>query len=272
MKQFPEEVTRLLHELVPGRRNEETAEEIYRRTGYALTAQQVRTFRSNHHISNGMKGGSRERKVWPPEIIDWIRERAAERIVPREEMVRMVNEEFGRAYTYNQLVALYKNEGIRSENDTRYKPGNKPVCRNRVWEHPNSIATRFKKGNQPHNTEPVGTLKKTTDGYWKKKLADRPQTWGMMHLMNWEEAHGPIPDGMMIIFADGNKDNYDLSNLRMVDKGTNGVLNKMSLRSEDGTLTDTGIALAQILQAMNKRKEKRNGKTKPPAAETQAGD
>lgn len=272
MKQFPEEVTRLLPELIPGRRNEETAAEIYSRTGYALTAQQVRTFRNNHHISNGLQGGSTERRVWTQEIVDWIRERAAEAVIPRADMVRMVNEHFGTAYTYGQLSAMYKNEGIRSEYDTRFKKGNKPLCKNRVWEHPNSIATRFGKGNQPHNTVPVGTVNKTTDGYLKKKLPGNPPKWAMLHILNWEEAHGPVPEGMMIIFADGNKENCDISNLRMVDKGTNGVLNKMNLRSEDGTLTDTGIAVAKIMQAMNKRKGKRNGKTKPTAAEAPAGD
>ena len=89
----------------------------------------------------------------------------------------------------------------------KYQPGG------RATEH------QFKPGNQPHTTVPVGTLRKTTDGYWKRKvLDDAPagmarKNWVFLHVELWEQHHGPVPRGHAVVFINGNRDDLRIENL-----------------------------------------------------------
>lgn len=74
-------------------------------------------------------------------------------------------------------------------------------------------ATQFKKGCTPHNKKPVGYEKMHACGYIYVKTAEnsimRPK-----HAVVWEQIHGmPIPDGMVVCFADGDRTNFSPSNL-----------------------------------------------------------
>lgn len=80
-----------------------------------------------------------------------------------------------------------------------------------------SAETRFRKGAQPHNTVAIGTTVKTTDGYWKVKVAE-PNEWRYCHRMAWEDANGPIPKDMALAFKDGNSDHYGLENLELITR------------------------------------------------------
>lgn len=66
----------------------------------------------------------------------------------------------------------------------------------------------------------------THDGYIKVKVSDvgDPNTkFKLKHRVIWEQAYGPVPEGCFIVFVDGNKRNFDLSNLRCVTRYVNGV-------------------------------------------------
>jgi len=67
-----------------------------------------------------------------------------------------------------------------------------------------SPATEFKKGHLPHSYRPVGSMRVNVDGYQEIKTAD-PRTWRYYHCVFWEALHGPIPQGHVLIFLDGNK-------------------------------------------------------------------
>jgi hypothetical protein len=77
--------------------------------------------------------------------------------------------------------------------------------------------TSFKKGHQPKCYLPVGTESEDRDGYVKIKIAD-PNIWELKHRVIWEERFGSIPDKHAVIFIDGNKRNFDLTNLVLVHR------------------------------------------------------
>lgn len=79
-------------------------------------------------------------------------------------------------------------------------------------------ATRFRPGSVPHNTLPVGSERTTTDGYVVVKVCGQGRQrdkWRYKHILVWERANGKLPDGHIVAFRDGDRRNFDLSNLEL---------------------------------------------------------
>lgn len=77
--------------------------------------------------------------------------------------------------------------------------------------------TSFKKGQIPKCSKPVGTETEDKDGYIKVKIQE-PNIWELKHRLIWKERFGSIPDNHAVIFIDGNKKNFELSNLVLVHR------------------------------------------------------
>jgi len=43
----------------------------------------------------------------------------------------------------------------------------------------------------------------------------------MVHVLIWQEAHGPVPKGHIIVFRDGNLENLSLDNLECISRAEN---------------------------------------------------
>lgn len=81
--------------------------------------------------------------------------------------------------------------------------------------------TMFKKGNKPQNTKQIGDEIIDSDGYTLVKVSDskiKKERWRLKHHIAFGE---PIPKDMILIFIDGNKQNFDKSNLKLITKAEN---------------------------------------------------
>jgi hypothetical protein len=95
---------------------------------------------------------------------------------------------------------------------TQFKPGQQPWnTGHKGWQAGGrSAETRFKKGQSPTNTQPIGSLRfvccKGTP-YLERKTSNRPgnnsQRWTTVHRLVWEQAHGPVPKGHIVVFKPG---------------------------------------------------------------------
>jgi len=110
----------------------------------------------------------------------------------------------------------------------RLKKGNIPWNKG-VKDLRMSPATEFRpgqmRGNAARKYRPIGTISRHRDKCGKPylwiKLTDAgppAKRWAPLHRHVWEQAHGPIPRGKLIIHFDGDSLNNDLSNLRLVDR------------------------------------------------------
>jgi hypothetical protein len=81
--------------------------------------------------------------------------------------------------------------------------------------------TRFKAGDMPHNHRTVGSERVDRDGILWRKATDtrRKSDWKAVHVIEWEKVNGALPSGKVVIFADGNRRNFDPSNLLAVTRG-----------------------------------------------------
>lgn len=92
-------------------------------------------------------------------------------------------------------------------------------------------ATRFKKGDRPHNTRPVGYecfRRQKSKGYVYIKVRDG-EPMVLKHRWVWEQAHGEIPEGYNVTFRDGDSRNCELDNLELVSREEAG---RRQIRSE----------------------------------------
>jgi len=103
--------------------------------------------------------------------------------------------------------------------------------------------TMFKRGNKPHNTQPVGTEKKDKDGYVWVKIAE-PSEWKLKHHIAYGE---PVPTGHKVIFLDGNKYNFERENLQLVSNAE--LMNR-------NTMHRYPPELVRLLKTLNKLKKR----------------
>lgn len=180
-----------------------------------------------------------------------------------QQIADALNNKFGTTYTARQIAAYKKNHHLVSNVDTKLKLGNVPYNKGMKGTcAPGSEKGWFKPGHRPHNHLPVGSEVVRTDGYRARKLAE-PNVWKPVHIIMWCDAYGPVPDGCVVCFTDGNPKNISLSNLHLETKAENLVINKRGLRSSDAELNETGLMLAKVkiatAEAKRKMKLKKGG-------------
>lgn len=95
-----------------------------------------------------------------------------------------------------------------------------------------SAETRFKPGHRGGKAlalwHPVGALRINADGYMQRKINDdlpMHKRWRAEHLLVWESANGPLPDGHIIVFKDGNRMNFAMDNLECITRRENMLRN-----------------------------------------------
>ena len=118
-------------------------------------------------------------------------------------------------------------------------------------------ATMFHKGDIPANHMEVGEYTHTTDGYLIRKVQEKGtqrERFEYVHRKVWEEHNGPIPDGKMVSFLDGNKDNCDIDNLVLLDNKENLEMNRSNLRFSNAEFTKVGVTVAKLKVAARQRK------------------
>lgn len=176
-----------------------------------------------------------------------------------KEMTDVVNQKFGTSYTRRQIKAYYANHKLNSGLTGHFEKGIIPPNKGKKgYCAPGSEKGHFKKGHTPHNKTPIGTVLTKADGYLWKKIGEGARDWKQLHILLWEEANGPVPDGHNIIFKDNNKQNCSLDNLALVSKGESAVMNRCGLRFENPEHTETGILIAKVKIAAGKRNKENN--------------
>ena len=201
---------------------------------------------------------------FPPGLLQFVTENVKGRCT--SELAQMVRERFGIDFTTQQARTYIRNHGLVSGYDSRFVKGtpayNKGM-KQEEWLSPEAIertkGTRFQKGQMPNNHHEAGTVVLLSDGYLVQKISE-PNQWEYVHRMVWEEHNGPIPEGGIIIFLDGNSQNCDINNLQMITRAEHVRLNQNHLRFADPELTKTGITVAKILTAAGSKEKENKGK------------
>jgi hypothetical protein len=90
--------------------------------------------------------------------------------------------------------------------------------------------------------------------YWEKIA--QPNTWRLKHQLVWEERNGPVPDGCIITFANGDTLDYRPENLVLTTKAQNAVRNRLGLKSIDKESAEAFNEIASLRISISKAKRK----------------
>ena len=184
--------------------------------------------------------------------IEWLKETVPGK--PWKELYKLYQETFPdepRKLSYIKTVC-YKS-GITNGLNGQFKkntiPWNKGM---KGWHAPGSEKTWFQKGQASSNERPVGS-EYDSAGYLLVKVKNegsRNDKWRPKHILVWEKANGPVPEGHIIIFLDGNHKNFNLDNLACIPRGINAILNRSRLRSDNADITKVRITQAELKRAI----------------------
>lgn len=194
--------------------------------------------------------------VWkfPPDVRAFIAEHNKGRSAA--ELTKLVNTTFEAFYTVEQIKSYRARNHLDSGLTGYFEKGHVPHNKGKAHRYPGMAPTQFKQGNVPHNHRPVGSERITRDGYRERKIAE-PNVWRGVHIINWEAAHGPVPQGHVVIFKNGDKTNPDVLNLHLVTRGELARMNQRGLISADPEQTEVGQNIARLILATAKRKKEK---------------
>ena len=180
-----------------------------------------------------------------------------------EVLTERLNEKFKTAFTLNQVRSFTRNHALKSGRTGQFAPGQAPPNKGvKGWQAGGrSAETRFKPGRPAHearNYVPIGSVRFTREGYMERKVTDDPslapaRRWVAESRVVWEAANGPIPDGHVIVFLDGDRLNCALDNLRCVPRSVLTWINKTGLNDTAGEARKAAILTGEVVAKMHKR-------------------
>lgn len=186
--------------------------------------------------------------------------------VGTKELTRQLNKKFGTSVGVSVVKSYKANHALDSGLNGGFEKGHIPVNKGtKGLFNVGGNKTSFKKGQMPANTDPIGTEKMLADGYVWVKINNVPKAkkgvnWKQKHVLLWEQANGQVPKNHVIIFLDGDHQNFDLDNLKMISKATNVRLNQNHLRRKNKELTETGVLIAELITTVSSAKRRKGGK------------
>lgn len=268
---YPPQVHDFVKVNAPKMRDAMLAEECNKALGTHFTPSSMKAFRGNHGYRNGKKQWTKE-EYWqyqtryPQGVYEFVRDNSWG--VSSKDMAEMVNKKFGTSFTATMMKQFRQRHGIKSGVTGWYQKGHAPgtkgksieeICKHDPVKLAKVLATQFKKGDRPLNEKPVGAIVINSEGYvLRKKQMEGSQweRWEFLHRAVWEEHNGPVPDGMIVMFKDGNRQNCSIDNLMLVSRGELAVMAKRGYRYEDPDLTEAAVNMVRLKIMANKRKRK----------------
>lgn len=277
-RKYPEGLEAWIRERFRTQTAREIASLVYGTWGFEMTPEQIHSYTQNHGIHFGRKGKKRPAsRLTTPEMDGFII--AHHKGTGPADMAKLVNRFFGTSFTKEQMKAYYGRNKLNSGLSGRFTRGHVPYNKGKSWDdyltseqQEGSRRTQFKKGHMPHNGgTPVGELrirrqKGSRPYYWEK--TGQPNIWRMKHVIEWEKANGPVPEGYILNFADGDTLNWEVSNLVLTTRAQHCIKNHLKIYGHDRESAITANLIADLKAATSRAKQRkkernRHGKKNP---------
>lgn len=250
---YTEEMSSFLIECISKHPHRETARLFHSRFGIPMTPQQVANWAHRHGIQRN------------PNRVKWTRPKVAFmlKIIPGhsyDEISEMFCERFGIRLNKSQIQNFKsKHKTLSGTTGGRFEPGHESHNKGKHWEDyltddgmEKARKNHFLKGGLPVNTRPIGAERVNRDGYVEVHVSQkcrekRNDQWQMKHRLIWERANGrPVPEGHNIVFADGDKRNFDPDNLVCVSRSDWSAITTRGISFCDRETLENAIAIAQL--------------------------
>ena len=170
------------------------------------------------------------------------------------ELTPLFNAMFNANLSKEKLRAACKRNRIKSTRTGCFESGHRPWNAGTKNQGLTGInRTSFKPGHVPFNRKLVGSERiDSKDGYtWIKVNEQNPYTgfstcYKLKHKVIWENIYGPIPEGMIVAFIDGDKRNCSHDNLMLISRAELLRLNQYNYAAHPADIKPTILALAKV--------------------------
>jgi hypothetical protein len=108
-----------------------------------------------------------------------------------------------------------------------------------------------------HRRMDIGETRTTSEGHVLEKVAQG--VWRSRHIATWERLHGKVPEGHAVTFNDGDRDNTDMGNLRLITIQEMTAINRNGYGWHDGETLDLILDIIRLRKKaleMSKMKKK----------------
>lgn len=184
-----------------------------------------------------------------------------------EETTGELNRRFGCSLSKDAVKAAGGRFGIRTGRTGHFTKGHEPANKGKKMSpdiYKKCAPTMFYKGQPPRVHKPVGTIVVRENSNRNRKCVYEkvmePDVWREKHILEWERHHGPIPQGKMIRFADGNTLNTDISNLVMISHSQHAVMNRWNIHGSNKEQMEAAANVASLKSKINQRKKGKRAK------------
>ena len=117
------------------------------------------------------------------------------------------------------------------------------------------VETRFPKGHKPHNWKPEGSIRTNADGYQEIKVGKK---YLLLHRHLYTTHIGEVNTDEVIRFKDGNKTNFDLSNLEKISREEHAIRNSIhNLPEEIKEVVTLKRTITKLITEHGKRQNSR---------------
>jgi len=231
----------------------------------ATTKAQIKSTLQNHGIRCGRKHKDRlvsRLRLYTEEQVQFIRDNYAGRSIKK--MTSLFNDHFGTDMTEQQIKTAVSNRGITSGRTGQFPKGNKPWNKGTKGQGlTGANSGSFIKGTAPPNRKPLWSERTCPkDGFILMKVPERdphtgfPTRYKHKHVFIWEQANGPVQEGMVVAFIDGDKTHCELENLMLISRAELLTLNRHGYKDMPDKLKPSVLALSK-LQVNTWAKEKK---------------
>lgn len=187
--------------------------------------------------------------AYTDEQLSWLRDNYA--VKPYSILVVEFNQRYGQNRTADAIKGILFRKGIRSGRTGCFEKGLIPWNQGKKG-YMGANVTSFKKGNMPWTKKPLYTERISKDGYIEISVPERNPFTGAesrfkgKHLWLWEQEHGPLPKGHVVIFSDGDNRNFASDNLLLVTREELLQLNWNRYHHQPAEVKPTILAMVKL--------------------------
>jgi hypothetical protein len=163
--------------------------------------------------------------TYTTEQLDWLRDHRA--ALGEGDLAIVFADRFGAQVTKKALSQRARKAGARTSGGRgRFEKGFRPwnTGRKGMPASAGFQSAQFRLGSVPHTYLPLWSYA-IRSGYWAIKVRDDAPTgysrqdWEFLHRLTWQDHHGPIPEGHVVVMTDGDIDHcQDPANLLCIPR------------------------------------------------------
>lgn len=176
-------------------------------------------------------------------------------------LTKKFNAEFETNKTEKQIYAAIKNRKFQSGRTGQFKKGAVPWNQGKAgYMGPNK--TSFKPGNKPHNTKWLYYERVGKHGVIEISVPEEnpytgfPRRFKAKHVWLWEQHNGPVPDGHIVAFKDGDHRNIAIENLMLLSRTELLRLNQKRYKQAPEEVKPVLVTLAKIEAKMSQVRQR----------------